>query len=162
MSELKPCPFCGVDDVSLGEGSGGNDGTVFVECERCGITGPWKHTKAEAIDAWNQRTTEPKPEVETIVGYENGGMTLRVRPTDDGPGEVVAKMVEQLIEIDEAWFYETIKDARGDHTELGPCSTDMGLATVLWTSFWDWLGVKPLDLIDRHPQSEGTQERDDG
>ena len=36
MADLRPCPFCGGNDVSLSF----NVGSTFVECEDCGACGP--------------------------------------------------------------------------------------------------------------------------
>lgn len=80
MSDLKPCPFCGGDDVNMGvrphfrEGKG-NGWTVL--CADCGgsigyIERPDGHfyaeydTKSEAIAAWNSRAERT---CECIVEY---------------------------------------------------------------------------------------------
>ncbi len=61
MNELKPCPFCGspADTTFYEEGgwSVGCDTTVG-----CAILDTSFETAAEAIAAWNQRTTEPSEE----------------------------------------------------------------------------------------------------
>ena len=61
--ELKPCPFgCATEDAagpalayipSVVRSEGG-----AVQCRNCGCDGPWCATEAEAIAAWNQRTSD--------------------------------------------------------------------------------------------------------
>lgn len=67
--ELKPCPFCGFEDVCLDgdewEHINGEDGYVecFVYCPRCGAHGPHAFrydrgldmTQGVAMEAWNRR-----------------------------------------------------------------------------------------------------------
>lgn len=58
--ELKPCPFCGGEDID-GDfviGHQGGDITkplVASGCWNCSACGPDKPTKQEAIEAWNKR-----------------------------------------------------------------------------------------------------------
>jgi|LAHU01.1.fsa_nt_gb Lar family restriction alleviation protein len=63
---LKPCPFCGSlggEAVTLHYQIWCNDArheddehTIwFVSCEKCGMEGPRKWSRKEAIDAWNRR-----------------------------------------------------------------------------------------------------------
>lgn len=59
-SELKPCPFCGSDDVSIW------DGIERAACENCGTCGP-SHDggKEEAARLWNERAGDgSQPEIE--------------------------------------------------------------------------------------------------
>ena len=49
--EIKPCPFCGSEDVEVFS----NYGRYFVTCCDCGSEGPNKEGKEEAIKGWNQR-----------------------------------------------------------------------------------------------------------
>lgn len=49
--EIKPCPFCGSEDVEVFP----NYGRYFAACCDCGSEGPNKERKEEAIRKWNQR-----------------------------------------------------------------------------------------------------------
>ena len=75
QDELKPCPFCGCQKLSL------NVGVLrYVSCPDCYTEGPWnEESEEEAITAWNTRTgklivvdhpptTTPVDERETPVG----------------------------------------------------------------------------------------------
>ena len=48
--KLKPCPFCGSDDLGM------NGGSEYVFCRGCGAEGAWNDDNVEeAIAAWNRR-----------------------------------------------------------------------------------------------------------
>jgi Lar family restriction alleviation protein len=54
------CPFCGSPRVdgsaSIGNRTDGGPGKVIAAgCLSCGATGPDRHSKSEAIEAWNRR-----------------------------------------------------------------------------------------------------------
>jgi Lar family restriction alleviation protein len=56
MEKLKPCPFCGSEDVSLSVGKNGiGESLRYVECVGCGAMADMKRTIEEAIGAWNKR-----------------------------------------------------------------------------------------------------------
>ena len=59
MSDLKPCPFCGSDDIELL--TRGNH--EWYECWPCRGNGPYKNTTNQAVEAWNQRAEALKPKV---------------------------------------------------------------------------------------------------
>lgn len=51
--ELKPCPFCGSENV---EPQYAGCGDWYVMCGSCATEGPWGETsKDSAIAAWNRR-----------------------------------------------------------------------------------------------------------
>ena len=50
--ELKPCPFCGSDDVDL---QCYEDDGFHVVCGKCGGNMPGWDDPDEAIEAWNRR-----------------------------------------------------------------------------------------------------------
>jgi Lar family restriction alleviation protein len=51
---LKPCPFCGSDDIVVFESSDscGRNTTYTVECYTCD---PFFNTEQKAVDFWNKR-----------------------------------------------------------------------------------------------------------
>ena len=52
---LKPCPFCGSEDIHYI----GNDSLiVWYYCEDCDAVGPSAKTKKEATKLWNKRKFE--------------------------------------------------------------------------------------------------------
>lgn len=63
MDELKSCPFCGSNEVSLSIGSRTAEYPsvyfaeyYYVECHECAALGPESHDKEEqAITNWNTR-----------------------------------------------------------------------------------------------------------
>ena len=60
-NDLKPCPFCGGEDVIITEYDAV---VVFVQCDNCCATFPHFDSKEEAITAWNRRAdTAQKEEV---------------------------------------------------------------------------------------------------
>ena len=52
-NKLKPCPFCGSDDVQIEEDC--RTGLTEIYCADCGVSITRMH-EAEAINAWNRRT----------------------------------------------------------------------------------------------------------
>lgn len=54
MDSLKPCPFCGGEAKRSSETF---ERTIlsWVYCTNCGAAGGYRHTEAEAIEAWNAR-----------------------------------------------------------------------------------------------------------
>lgn len=59
VEELKPCPFCGSDELSHGWSAPGYDGSMStgnVECHNCNALIYTAGGEAEAIAAWNRRT----------------------------------------------------------------------------------------------------------
>lgn len=55
--ELKPCPFCGSDDIDYGIMSGTMKGFDYIQCQNCGaeIRSINNGKYIEAIEAWNRR-----------------------------------------------------------------------------------------------------------
>lgn len=55
--ELKPCPFCGSENVIFVNGLIGPG--MWVSCNDCAAIGPTCQTKEEAESAWNRRYEPP-------------------------------------------------------------------------------------------------------
>lgn len=56
MFELKPCPFCGAENVTYKWDSD----VVHVKCKACGATGSKHFTIDDANEAWNRRVEDGK------------------------------------------------------------------------------------------------------
>ena len=55
---LKPCPFCGCEDVSCEE-YGRNVGMWYIQCHECCAVLPHFDSKQEAATPWNTRYEPP-------------------------------------------------------------------------------------------------------
>ena len=71
MDELKPCPFCGSDEIMRlcdpAQGLDNSGPSRALSCAGCHIEAPFYDTEAEAIAAWNRRTPTPEAgEVERL------------------------------------------------------------------------------------------------
>ena len=53
MEKLKPCPFCGSDDIELSTGLA----EYWAFCHDCTATTSMERTQEEAIQVWNTRAT---------------------------------------------------------------------------------------------------------
>ena len=55
--KLKPCPFCGSEDVDIVKMYPDKWNVTFLRggCEHCGGKGPNKMKHADAVRAWNRR-----------------------------------------------------------------------------------------------------------
>jgi Lar family restriction alleviation protein len=58
--KIKPCPFCGSEDIECKDHSRKCD-VWFIQCQDCYATFPHFDSEEEAIEAWNTR-----------VGDDNG------------------------------------------------------------------------------------------
>lgn len=63
-AELKPCPFCGRSDITIGFEN--TRDAVYIYCCKCRIQGPWTNDITEAGTAWNQRAPAPPPVIRDI------------------------------------------------------------------------------------------------
>lgn len=58
MAELKPCPFCGSDNIRTVSTSD-FDGSFMVfsmRCDSCGSMTGWRKSRQKSISAWNKRS----------------------------------------------------------------------------------------------------------
>ena len=58
MSDLLPCPFCGLTDPLSVHPLDDEYPEYWVHCYQCGIDGPDGPTEADAIASWNRRPRE--------------------------------------------------------------------------------------------------------
>jgi Lar family restriction alleviation protein len=85
MSDLKPCPFCGVDTAHFKIGHGDLGKTYWVECLGCRSAGS-EGTKAQAIAAWNTRTDLIPAMIEEAVQAERKAiLKLRMQKPETAP-----------------------------------------------------------------------------
>ena len=57
MTELKPCPFCGADEVNLSVRED-EDGVSYVYCHVCDSVYYNDNLSHNIIEMWNRRTKE--------------------------------------------------------------------------------------------------------
>ena len=77
MKQIKPCPFCGSENLSVG--SFGN----YIKCKNCGTAGPDGSTLNEAFDKWNAAPRKEDVEMEKNCAnctYNLGGYCSSVPP----------------------------------------------------------------------------------
>ena len=62
MAELKPCPFCGSDDVGIGHKlpEFGEELTHYVVCNKCGSKTANFRNKQTAVNVWEARAEDGK------------------------------------------------------------------------------------------------------
>jgi Lar family restriction alleviation protein len=59
MEKLKPCPFCGFEDIEVDRGEFSSHAT----CIKCEAQGPLEESVAKAIEAWNKAyRPDPPPD----------------------------------------------------------------------------------------------------
>lgn len=56
LSEVKPCPFCGGDDITLATSY--NNKFYNAECNACGACTAVHSSEIEVVQAWNTRSSE--------------------------------------------------------------------------------------------------------
>ena len=84
MREVKPCPFCGGEDICVGLNEFNR---VVPFCEKCGCSGP---TTANA--AWNARAIQP----------EVGGLVTALRQIENGDDWWAAQTASEALTAWEA------------------------------------------------------------
>jgi len=58
--ELKPCPFCGSDDIGTLHAT---DNKASMLCDGCGVQIGWHMTRRAAAEAWNRRSVTERAAV---------------------------------------------------------------------------------------------------
>lgn len=75
-TEIKACPFCGSDEISVGSRSDHPDESqAWVACHKCGASGPVAETESKAICHWNARAGDLQPITSETVGIEGVGIS---------------------------------------------------------------------------------------
>lgn len=113
MLDLKNCPFCGGDNVSVQHGTTSTRGQyLMVWCVSCQAAGGEHLVEAEATAAWNRRTLQAVGPEPAVAGVETCKFYHSQWPVED---RLKARGPYGLITDDgEAWRYEyTHSDADG-------------------------------------------------
>ena len=62
MKQIKPCPFCGSENLSVGGFEN------YIKCKNCGAAGPDGSTLNEAFDKWDSAPRKEDVEMEKNCG----------------------------------------------------------------------------------------------
>lgn len=57
MDKLKPCPFCGFENLEIYNEIVNEDDFYFIECSKCHSSSPKCRMEIHAIQVWNSRVT---------------------------------------------------------------------------------------------------------
>ena len=93
--ELKPCPFCGGDDVEALD----MEGKHYVVCYDCALEGPFHDSRASVVEACNRRADLHAASGETFDGLtlDQVKASLSLLKEDDLRGLVVSLLIQQRI-----------------------------------------------------------------
>jgi Lar family restriction alleviation protein len=59
MKKLKPCPFCGSDDIGIGKATTNFfEERFFVVCDNCGASSKKSKDVWRCVEAWNRMAKE--------------------------------------------------------------------------------------------------------
>lgn len=92
-NDLLPCPFCGTDKVAVCQ-SERTDPVFWVECIRCNAEAQPSADKAEAIAAWNTRTT---PLAEALAVPTEAVLALRRHMISTPYGDQEAVLLSDVL-----------------------------------------------------------------
>ena len=88
MAELKKCPFCGSDNITM---MGKRENCFpWIRCECCGASTSAFETQEEAIEAWNNRATESE---------------IRAKAIDEFAEKLKAELSEEIFSDEEKFKY---------------------------------------------------------
>lgn len=90
MSEMKCCPECSSNDLSLIN----IVPHAYIYCKECGYTGQLYDSRAEAISAWNEikRKITEKGKIHTIVSYQSVNSSKHL---DNMPNELKEQIIQK-------------------------------------------------------------------
>ena len=102
MKQIKPCPFCGSENLSVGGFEN------YIKCKNCGAAGPDGSTLNEAFDKWNAAPRKEDVEMEKNCGRStplnaespSGLKTLCEKAISKwGEAAQINKAIEELLEL---------------------------------------------------------------
>ncbi|CAG9173228.1 Lar family restriction alleviation protein [Cupriavidus respiraculi] len=73
-TDLKPCPFCGSDEITVGSFASAEFERHYVKCEECDCAAQGHDCEADAIAAWNRRAAP--------ADKQGGGLMLHASDVD--------------------------------------------------------------------------------
>ena len=109
--ELKPCPFCGCENISIKVGVYRNGDTSIVECEDCngGI-----ETPDDAVAIWNSRPVEDelRAEIEKLESALVDMMKLGINRVKDlrAENDALKAALRALVKTEYVLHYNSVED----------------------------------------------------
>lgn len=132
MTELKPCPFCGSDEVRIAVTYAPR--WYYGECEECYARTDYFLSQAEAVAAWNTRAgsdelyTREDVEGAFVSGYSLGTLPVGSDPQWDENAQTVEEHMAEL-----GWVRERtceFKPFRGPISDTDEIGDRKGVCSV--------------------------------
>ena len=77
MSDIKPCPFCGGNDLNVQHSTEDREGVPSnIICEDCGCAGPWAYIRPEVLESAANKDRIPVRLINLWNDRKHDGNTL--------------------------------------------------------------------------------------
>lgn len=149
MIELKPCPFCGGDEIGLLTTAPlRNNGLWNVRCDGCCVETAYQDTKAEAIDAWNRRGARgPRLSPEVLSFAQLMQIKLDENSHKGGWDQCHIGYLMQRLEEEMGELKDALSDAN-EGEEVGLEAADVANFAMMIADRTGWLRFAECNNVD--------------
>jgi Lar family restriction alleviation protein len=135
--ELKPCPFCGSDNIEIYPTGYGRPPKWAVMCDNCQAEGPVDLGESGAVEQWNTRPSEKEYEIEFDNYVRECG---RLQIEKDAAEAQVIELLRYKTGFDEAMRRLEAAEARAAEPE----ARAKRLRMILDAHCPDWMDIEEI------------------